>query len=103
MVGDNVVFTWESTGATGLTYRCSLNGGAQFDCEFHCLNTCHYCCIPAPIPPSLLCSFSGTSPYELPLASLQQGENTLAVNAFLSDGREAGGLQLTVTVGASKL
>ena len=33
VVGPNVVFTWQSTGATGLTYKCSLNGAAQVDCE----------------------------------------------------------------------
>ena len=32
--GTSVVFTWESTGATGLIYKCSLNNGSLFNCEF---------------------------------------------------------------------
>ena len=109
-----MVFTWESTGATGLTYKCSLNGDTQFDCEFihymHTVKQYQYysvAVIVASHPPflfsPLLLLHAGSSPYEVPIASLKQGENVFEVSAFLSDGQAAGSLQITVTVGASKL
>ena len=72
-------YTWQATGqgADQLTYRASLNGGAEFDGE--CVNVC-----PLLFQNDLSHSSPASSPYELDLTGLAAGTYTLHVKAILN-------------------
>ena len=61
-IGLSVEFTWTATGATGLSYRCSLNGAAQNDCEFKSIHS------PSHVFISIHSPLHSPSPLSLPLS-----------------------------------
>ena len=72
-------YTWQATGqgADQLTYRASLNGGAEFDGA--CVNVCSLL-----FQNDLSYSSPASSPYELDLTGLAPGLYTLHMKAIRS-------------------
>lgn len=78
------MFTWEPLNVAGLSYKCSLNGGTQVDCEFVGLQS-YLTCAHLPHPPP----YTGSPPLSVRLVDLACGENCLEVEAIL-DGLTVG-------------